>query len=304
MVGLLRIVVLGLPLLLVQSVPAGVTVRRELYRGWRNCYRITNGTVDLVVIPQIGRIMRYGFVRGPNVLWNNPELRATTVRKPGEWMNYGGDKLWPAPQSLWKWPPDPVFDGSPQEVEILPNGLRLQTKASPRFGVRFERRITMAEQGSGVTLRNKMVNVSPRAVELAVWQIAQVDDPEITFLQAEPNRYMPNGWHGFGRADLDPAYHILEGTNLALRRNPKEARKFGTASRLGELTARKAGNIFLMSSPTILSGKYPDEGSAQQVFLSADPAKYVELELMSPMRKLPPGKAEELVVRWSLEKTP
>src|SRR5687767_7541832 len=43
--------------------------------------RLTNGTVSLVVIPSIGgRIMRYGFVGRPNVLWNNPKIadRPTT----------------------------------------------------------------------------------------------------------------------------------------------------------------------------------------------------------------------------------
>src|SRR5438105_716976 len=54
--------------------PAGVAVERVDYHGWPGCFRLTNGTVDVVVVPQIGRVMRYGPVGGPNLLWENPAL--------------------------------------------------------------------------------------------------------------------------------------------------------------------------------------------------------------------------------------
>ena len=41
--------------------------------------RLYNGTVNLIIVPSLGgRIMRYGYVGGPNVLWNNPK----TARPP------------------------------------------------------------------------------------------------------------------------------------------------------------------------------------------------------------------------------
>src|SRR5687767_10327386 len=67
--------------------------------------RLSNGTVNLVIVPSIGgRIMRYGYVLGPNLLWTNPsaprpdpEAAATQPKH----LNYGGDKAWPWPQDQW-----------------------------------------------------------------------------------------------------------------------------------------------------------------------------------------------------------
>ena len=50
-------------------------------------------------------------VGGPNVLWENLKLSGKTVdlKSPGkDWTNFGGDKLWPAPQERSGWPPDPA----------------------------------------------------------------------------------------------------------------------------------------------------------------------------------------------------
>ncbi|MDQ2687020.1 MAG: hypothetical protein M3Y28_04050, partial [Armatimonadota bacterium] len=38
-----------------------VRVTRETYRGWPGAYRLSNGVVDVVVVPQIGRVMAFQF---------------------------------------------------------------------------------------------------------------------------------------------------------------------------------------------------------------------------------------------------
>ncbi len=109
------------------------------YNGWKNATQIANGTVEVVVVPQIGRIMRYGFTGNANVLWNNTTLngKVTDLNAPGkDWINYGGDKLWPAPQERWGWPPDRTLDSAPHTLKVLPNHHLLMTgpvcKASGR----------------------------------------------------------------------------------------------------------------------------------------------------------------------------
>src|SRR4051812_33887530 len=78
--------------------------------------RLTNGTVNLVIVPSLGgRIMRYGFVGEPNVLWNNPDIPDLSKGHP-DYFNYGGDKAWPWPQDDWplligrNFPPPPECD--------------------------------------------------------------------------------------------------------------------------------------------------------------------------------------------------
>ena len=112
----------GMLLTILHSAQAAVTVKTVTYNGWKGAVQMSNGTVEIVIVPQIGRIMRYGFVGGPNMLWNNIALAGKTTDLASaskDWNNYGGDKLWPAPQDRWAWPPDRVLDSAPQTVKKL-----------------------------------------------------------------------------------------------------------------------------------------------------------------------------------------
>ena len=45
-----------------------VTIEKTTLDWWENCYRITNGEVELIAVADIGpRILRFGFVGGDNV---------------------------------------------------------------------------------------------------------------------------------------------------------------------------------------------------------------------------------------------
>src|SRR4051812_45720093 len=54
----------------VQILPAGVTqISRATYRG-SEAIRLTDGRTEAIIVPSIGRLMRYGLVGGENWLWN------------------------------------------------------------------------------------------------------------------------------------------------------------------------------------------------------------------------------------------
>jgi hypothetical protein len=55
-------------LIITMSLSAAVKIEKTQYRGWPNCYRITNGEVELIVTTDVGpRIIRYSFVGGQNM---------------------------------------------------------------------------------------------------------------------------------------------------------------------------------------------------------------------------------------------
>ena len=73
------------------------------YNGWK-CVVMKNKTTEVIVAPELnGRVIQYR-VDGHEFLWVNKDL-AGKVYPPEEnydmdhWKNYGGDKVWPAPQS-------------------------------------------------------------------------------------------------------------------------------------------------------------------------------------------------------------
>jgi hypothetical protein len=66
------LVVLGLMIALPAC--ADVKVEKIEYKGWRNCYRVSNGEVELIVTSDVGpRVIRFGFVGGQNVFKEFPD---------------------------------------------------------------------------------------------------------------------------------------------------------------------------------------------------------------------------------------
>ena len=112
--------------------------------------RLTNGTVNLIVIPSIGgRIMRYGFVGKPNVLWNNPKITDLPANA-SQHFNYGGDKAWPWPQDDWplligrQYPPPPECDQAAFKSRLIgSHGVRLESPPIPSHAARLVREITL-----------------------------------------------------------------------------------------------------------------------------------------------------------------
>ncbi|HXF27943.1 MAG TPA: hypothetical protein VN610_11740, partial [Bryobacteraceae bacterium] len=97
---------------------AAVKVEKINYHGWPNSYRITNGTVELIALTDVGpRIIRYGFVGGQNLFKEFEEQ----LGKSGEstWEARGGHRLWMSPEDkVLTYAPD----NSPVQFKVLKDG--------------------------------------------------------------------------------------------------------------------------------------------------------------------------------------
>ena len=70
------------------------------YRNWKNCLRLSNGTVELIVSVGLGpRILCYRRIDGGVNFMKNFDEEMADV-KPDEWQSYGGHRLWHAPE-VW-----------------------------------------------------------------------------------------------------------------------------------------------------------------------------------------------------------
>jgi hypothetical protein len=286
---------------------ARVKVERVEYHGWHGAYRMSNGSVELVVVPQIGRIMRYGVVGGPNMLWENPDVRGTVsdpIKPTADWINYGGDKLWNAPQEKWDWPPDPALDRGTYTVTPRPGGRLLLTgQASAKSGLQFQREITLAAQGTGVTIRNTLANVGAKPANWAIWEVAQIDDPtEVRLPRSRSGRFAP-GYHLFKTYSLLPGMVTVSGDAVSLRRNAKQAAKIGSDAPAGWIAGVVAGQEFRITAAREPGKAYADEGCNQEIFVSADPTKYAEMEMLGALHELRPGGSTAFVTHWSLSRT-
>jgi hypothetical protein len=289
---------------------ADVSIERVDYHGWKGCYRLANGSVELIFVPQIGRIMRFGFLGGTNALWENLALSGKIADPASkDWTNFGGDKLWPAPQERWGWPPDPALDAQGYEAHPLPNGhLLVTSKESAKHGVRFIREIALEPAGAGATIINTMENVSGKPVEWSVWEIAQVNDPLWAEIPVDDKSILPKRIHTFD----DPS--VLErgfskkgsiprgGASYQLTRDAKKSGKIGTDAQSQWARAQIADVQFTILGAGEKNSTYPDKGCLQEIYSNPDDLKYMELELLSPLRTLSPKSKTSFTTRWKLEK--
>ena len=102
----------------------------------------------------------------------------------GMWRNYGGSKVWPAPQGWsgdheWPGPPDPVLDSGPYDCRTSRGAetasVHLNSQHDEQSGVTLQRDIEIRPGTSVVHLHHRMHNTSKRPVRWGIWQVTQVD---------------------------------------------------------------------------------------------------------------------------------
>lgn len=317
--GTLLLLACGLVLGMALGASARVTIESVRYSGWEGAYRLTNGTVDLVVVPAVARIMRYGYVGGPNVLWNNP-VPAGMPARPGDWPNFGGDKAWPWPQDEWPqyighdWPPPEAADQVPFDAEIVgQDTVRISSPLVIGFGLRIVRYITLAPAGTRVTIVTRLEKIRAGGNRpLGAWTITQVPAPETIYACLAPGASgtLPDHWKRLG-GDAPPPSVTTEDGILRVRRDTAKSIKVGVDA--DTLAVAAAGTLFTVRAVvTDPSGYLP--GERAQIYATADSSPqdaargigpYVELEMTSPKKPLPdPGDTVTLTTVWELRRLP
>lgn len=71
------------------------TIERTQWNG-KAALCISNGITEAVVVPAISRVIRFGFVGGPNPLWIN---NTGEYHRLGGWTNRGGSRTWLGPEA-------------------------------------------------------------------------------------------------------------------------------------------------------------------------------------------------------------
>lgn len=316
-IGLLAALLLVLCGVFTAPSRAEVKIEKVSYKGWDGAYRLSNGTVEVVVVPGVARIMRYGFIGGPNLLWEN----AKEVGKPariGQWPNFGGDKAWPWPQDDWParagsaWPPPAASDQTPHAAKTVGRDtLRLTSPLIVGYGVRIVRDITLSERGAQVRITTRFEKQREGAdFPVGVWTITQIPVPETLLARlipgaekALPENYkmlMPTPWKSLR----------TEKGILYADRSRTESGKIGTDADL--LAAVLGDTLFTIRALTTslpLSAFVP--GERAQFYSNPDPAPgapadsatpYVEMEFTSPVKTLRSGETLTLETIYQARK--
>jgi len=284
--------------------PAVPIVFRIPYHGWSNCYLLRSGDVEAVVVPAIGRIMRFGFIGEENVFWENGELEGKPLDcESKDWINFGGDKTWPSPEADWSkftgykdWHPPPAFDCMPLHAGVEGVDLILTSPVDPYYGIRTTRRVHLQAPMPTMTITTTYERVSGQPAPMGIWVITQLKDPLGVYVPL-PLSQAPNSDFILLGKERPPSLKAEHGL-LSLNRSPDLPSKIGTAS--GTLLWISEKYALRIDSPRANNAEYPDKGSSAEVYTNPNPLRYVELEMLGPLGFLKPGEKMVQVNRYTL----
>lgn len=260
------------------------------HHGWSDAVVLRNGVVEAVIVPSVGRVMQFRFAGESNgPFWENEKL----VGKPmsaNPWRanpgSFGGDKTWPAPQSLWNWPPPDVFDTASLSVSVNDDrSVTLTSPVSARFGLRTVRRIVLDATDAVMRIETTYEKISGDPVAVSVWVISQLRDPVAIFLPVPEGSKFPSG--APSKPPFPAAHFKAEAGWLRITRNPAAQHKTGNDG--STVVWAGESQLLRIDLPRVAGTDYPDDGRSLQVYTNNDPAPYVELETFSPLKTLRPG---------------
>jgi hypothetical protein len=270
----------------------GVSVERIPYHGWPGCYLISNGSVEAVVVPAIGRVMQLRLANeADGAFWENRALDGQ-LHDAGsnDWINFGGDKCWPSPQTVWTgqqgrdWPPPAAFDARPAEAVAGERGVVVTSPIDPGFGIQIVRHVELDAGQPIMRISTEYRKLIGGAVRVGIWTVTQLQEPEqVCILLAAKSRF-PAGYLRLLAAE--PADLKIDGRLLSFARHPRQSVKVGTD---GSSLAWVGRTCVVRIDAEVGPGEYPDGGCVTEVYTNPDPLKYVELETLGPLTTMSAG---------------
>lgn len=311
------------------------------YMGWpTQC--LGNEWIKVHVAPELGgRIIQYE-VGDKAFFWVNPDLAGKTppesgLAPDGGWLNYGGEKLWPAPQGWdgphqWPGPPDAVLDGQPHAFKLISDAedhvmVELTSREAPRTGIRFSRSISVFPDSTQVAVRATMTNTGDKPRRWGIWTVSQLDagfpgslEPNRlmkAWCPINPNSRFPAGYNVMFGSKNNPSFKVDQKRSILEASYQYQVGKIGIDSEaVWTATVDGATGMAFVQRFTFEPDKpYPDNASVEfwhngvgtirahnkDTTFPDDPRTnpYVfESELLSPFLELAPGESGTMAYTW------
>jgi hypothetical protein len=284
-------------------------VEKMEYRGWRNAYRISNRTVELIVTADVGpRIVAYGF-RGENEFCELAEELGKTAGT--DQRLYGGHRLWLAPEG------DETFfpDNNPVEVDISTEHARFTAPIeNRRDGIRLQKEIEVDLDASGSHVRviHRVRNCGVISFSGSAWAITMLREGGRAIAPLSLGREVDQaGCHPHcsialwpGTNLTDPRLHLASGHIELIAqgtlRGTSGTQKIGVHNPDGWVAYTRADHVFIKRATWKPEAPYTDLNSNIELYVQPG---FIELETLGSCTVLGSGDQSIHVEDWALFKS-
>lgn len=271
------------------------------YGGWENCYRLANDEIELILTGDVGpRIIRFGFINKENMFKEYPDQLGIT--ESDEWLNFGGHRLWHAPEAF---PRTYYPDVEPVLVQELEDGVLVTQKPEPTTGIQKQIKISLSKSKPEVQLTHTLINHNLWAVETAPWALTVMAQGGVAILPLprrgpHPEFILPTAslsiWPYTNLSD--PRWTLGE-RYILLKQDPEIAdpQKIGIFASDGWAAYANFNALFIKRIPIQFDAVYPDLGVNFETFTNGE---MLELESLGPIESIPPKGKIEHQEHWTL----
>ncbi len=280
-----------------------IRFQRVSYGGWRNCYKIFNKSVDIIVTADVGpRVIRFGFKGEPNEFWENTPV---VGKKGGKaWVNFGGHRLWHSPESI---PRTYYPDNFPVKVENHKTFLRFIQPVEKTTGIIKEMDFAFSSPvTTKIKVTHRLRNVGQWPVEFAIWALSVMAPGGMAVIplpprgpHSDPRNLQPkNLMSMWSYTNLrDPRWTWGERYILLQQSNNEKPQKVGVLDNEGWVGYCNHGNLFVKTYKVLKGVSYPDYNSNVETFTND---QMLEVETLSPLSVVKPDGSIEHVEFWYL----
>lgn len=278
-------------------------IEKMQYSHFGECYRISNGVVELFATTERGpRIICYRLIGGTNILAEfGPEKYQDTDL--GRWNILGGHRLWCAPEAM---PRSYAPDNDPLEVEVVgENAVRFIKPVEPGTGILKEILVTMDSDGTRVELTHKVTNKNMWAVELAPWSLSIMNGCGTTIIPQEPfqsnseNLLPVRPVTLWSYTDMSDSRWKWGKKYIQLKSDPNLnfAQKCGVANKQGWVCYNRENLLFIKRFPYIEGANYVDFGCNFETYTEGS---FMEVESLGALSLVQPDASVTHVENWYL----
>lgn len=269
------------------------------YGGWQNNIALRNDHAEVVVTLDVGpRVISYRTPEGQNVFKNYDGQ----IGKQGEaeWKIRGGHRIWIAPEGEISRVPD----NHPVKYELISNGVRIENPPVAPWGIRKTLTVQLAPDSPEVTVVHTLTNDSASPIEVASWGLSVMAPGGLEIipmppLGEHPRDLLPNRiivpWP---YTDLsDPRYRFGQQFITLTQTATGGLTKLGLLHREKWVAYLNGESLFVKAFDYEEGTTYPDLGCNFETYTDGE---MIEIESLSPLKRLEKGESVSHTERWSL----
>jgi hypothetical protein len=298
-----------------------IKVKNITYKNWVKAVEISNLEIKIIVVPETGRIIYFGFLDSENLFYENEALKGVnfnvdeyfSIDGINQAPNIGGNRVLSCSEDYFhlitgsRHIPDPYINASSYTVSILKNGVVLESPVSSLLGIQIKRTITILENGTQVHINQELIkkkpakNIDLEKIPFTIWSLSKIKTPNICYTSISDNSKFKDGftiskWPD-SKNNAEENVAIKNGI-LSLNSSKDLPQKIGSDAKKW-VAGFLNDTLFVEKFNFDDKATYPDNGTSVTIFGNH---LFTELECLSPEKTLKIDEKLTYNLSWELHK--